>query len=357
MIRLRPERTDDVLGLTTAPEEQRGILERLGFELGEDSTVTVPTWRARDVTREIDLVEEIARFRLDEVPFTLPRRTAMFGRLTRDQRLRMLVEEVLVGCGLSEAYTPSLVAQDDHPGAFRVPVPLSAEYAVLRTSLLPSLLGAVRRNLDAGNENVALFEIARVYLPAGEHLPEERWRAAAAVQGGFFRAKGVVETLYRALKVEPRFEAGQEKLMHPGKTARLEAGSVGELHPALLEGEWGAFELDLGTLFASAPERTQYQDVVTYPAIRQDLAFAVAENVPAAALVDAARKAAGPDLREMRVFDVYRGEQVAEGRKSIAFRVAFQSSERTLSDEDAATLRARIAAALAEAFGAELRGG
>ena len=170
-------------------------------------------------------------------------------------------------------------------------------------------------------------------------------------------AKGVVETLYRALKVEPRFEAGQEKLMHPGKTARLEAGSVGELHPALLEGEWGAFELDLGTLFASAPERTQYQDVVTYPAIRQDLAFAVAESVPAAALVDAARKAAGPDLREMRVFDVYRGPQVGEGKKSIAFSVSFQSPERTLSDEDAAELRNRIVSALGEGLGAELRGG
>ena len=134
----------------------------------------------------------------------------------------------------------------------------------------------------------------------------------------------------------------------------MDAGVVGELHPTLLEGEWGAFELDLDALLPDVEERVRYEDVITYPAVKQDLAFAVDEDVPAGELVGAA-KAAVPELREMRVFDVYHGEQVGEGKKSVAFRIAFQSPERTLSDEDAAALRRRIEEVLAERFGAALR--
>jgi phenylalanyl-tRNA synthetase beta chain len=355
VIRLRPDRVDRLNGIVTPPEEQRGILERLGFEVKDDLTVTVPTWRSRDVTREVDLVEEIARFRLDEVPFTLPRRSVMFGRLTQEQRLRRNIEDVLVGCGLSEAYTPSLVAEDPDPDALRIPVPLSAEYAVLRTTLLPSLVESAVRNVAAGNDGIALFEIARVYLPGGEPLPDERWRVGGVLEGGFFRAKGVVETLHRALALSPRFEPAEAHLLHPGQTARVEAGFVGALRPGALEGEWGAFELDVGRLVAGVPERRLYEDVITYPAVRQDLAFVVDEQVSAEALADAAREAAGEALRELEVFDVWRGDPIPEGKKSIAFRVSFQSSERTLSDEDAAALRERIASALAERFGAQLR--
>ena len=134
-----------------------------------------------------------------------------------------------------------------------------------------------------------------------------------------------------------------------------QAGLVGEVHPRLLEGTWGAFELDLGELFASSHEPVTYEDVITYPAVRQDIAVAVPEDVAAGELVAAAREAAGPQLREIRVFDVYRGEQVGEGRKSVAFSVAFQSSEGTLSEEHATQLREKIVAAHSGRFGAELR--
>ena len=122
-----------------------------------------------------------------------------------------------------------------------------------------------------------------------------------------------------------------------------------------MAGEWGAFEIDLEALFAESPELSTYEDVITYPAVRQDLAFAVSEEVEAGELIDAAREAAGSELRELEVFDVYRGDQVGEGKKSIAFRVAFQSPERTLSDEDAAALREQIVGELGRRFGAELR--
>src|ERR1041385_2825786 len=353
VIRYRPERADEVIGIDTAPDDQHALLERLGFDRQGDDVVA-PTWRAHEVTRRIDVVEEIARFRLEEVPFTLPARRAMFGALTPLQRLQRRVEDVLAGLGLVETYTPSLREGDADANAWRLPEPISLELAVLRTRLLPSLVEAARANTDLGARGIQLFEVARVYLPGGD-LPAERKRVAAIVEGGWGRAKGRVEALYGALKVKPRFERASDDLFHPRKTASLQAGIVGELHPQVLEGVWGAFELDLEELLAAVPEEVKYQDVVSYPPVRIDLAFAVAGEVPAGELIEAAREAAGPELLEMEPFDVYRGEQVGEGRKSIAFAVSFQSPERTLTDEDAAALRERIVEALRERFGAELR--
>jgi phenylalanyl-tRNA synthetase beta chain len=353
VVPFRTTRANELIGLEIPADDQLETLRRLGIEGGENGPMTVPTWRARDLTREADLVEEVARFHLDEVPFTIARGGG--GLLTREQKLRRTVEDVLVGCGCSEAYTSSLVAEDPAPDAIRLPLPLSAEQAVLRTTLLNGLVEAARRNVDAGNEEIALFELARVYLPSGEPRPDEHWHVGCIVEGGFFAAKGVLETLFEALHVEPQVEAGEEVFLHPGKAARATAGWLGELHPSLLDGVWGAFELDLPALFELVPERIVYEDVITYPAVRQDLAFVVAEGVAAGELVRAAREAAGPELREMRVFDVYRGGQIPEGKKSIAYRVAFQSPERTLSDDDARALRERIVTALADRFDAELR--
>ncbi|MGH3079869.1 MAG: phenylalanine--tRNA ligase subunit beta [Gaiellaceae bacterium] len=350
-ITLRPERTSALLGLEVPEEEQRRILESLHFEVGADWSVKVPPWRARDVTREVDLIEEVGRMKLDEVPLTLPPRREMFGRLSPEQRRRRLVEDVLVGLGFSEAYTPSLVAEDPHPNALRIPQPQSLDQAVLRTTLLPSLVDVARRNLDVGNEGIALFEIAHVYLPDGR-LPDERLHVGGIAQGPFGRAKGAVEAIFAAGKVEATFERGEHRLLHPGKTATTPYGVVGELRPGILDDVWSAFELDLGTI--DWREDWTYEDVITYPPVKQDLAFAVAEDVLAGDLAKAAREAV-PELRELTPFDVYRGDQVGPGRKSIAFRVAFQSSERTLTDDEAAGLRQKIVDVLRERFGAELR--
>src|SRR5581483_8392507 len=264
LVRYRPARADAVIGLELPPQEQRSILERLGFAVGEDWQVTVPTWRARDVTREIDLVEEVARSVLDRVPHTLPLRRDVAGHLTKEQRLRRLVEDVLVGVGYAEAFTWSLVASDPHPEAIRLPEPLAAEQALLRTTLLHGLVEAARVNADAGNHPIALFEVARVYLPSGGRLPEERWHVAGIAEGGWAAARGAVEALHAALHLELRVRRASRPELHPGKAAETDAGWLGELHPALLEGEWGVFELDLATLFAPVPERIEYEDVITY---------------------------------------------------------------------------------------------
>jgi phenylalanyl-tRNA synthetase beta chain len=353
-IAYRPGYANDAVGLEIADDEQRERLQRLGFQVTDDWRVTVPTWRARDVRRDVDVVEEVARFRLEDVPATLPLRQAMFGRLTHAQRLRRLVADVLVGAGLFEAYTYSLQHGDPDPNALELPEPLSSQQRVLRTTLATGLLGAARHNLDAGNSDIALFEIAHVYLPPGP-VPEERWRVGAVVQGDFFRAKGLVEALFEALHVEPtwsRVALGPELVV----AAAVQSGWVGTYAPFHgLEGEWSAFELDLDELEALVPERVEYRDVITYPPLRQDLAFVVDETVPAGELMAAAREAAGDDLREVRFLSDYRGEQIPAGKKSVAFSVAFQSPERTLAEDDATRLRAAIVKALRERFGAELR--
>ena len=356
VVQLRPERTDRIVGLAVEPADQRSILERLGFDVGDDWSVTVPTWRARDVTREVDLVEEVARVVLDRVPYTMPLRRAVVGHLTQAQRLRRLVEDVLVGAGLSEAYTWSLVASDPDPAALRLPDPMTSEQAVLRTTLLAGLVDAARVNVDAGNSPIGLFELARVYLPSGEQLPEERWRVGGIAEGGFAAARGVVETLYRALQLELRLERAALPQLHPGKGAMTAAGWLGELHPTVLEGEWGVFELDLATLFEPIPERIEYVDVITFPAVRQDIAVVVGEDVEAGAIRDVVLEAGGEEVREAAIFDVYRGEQAGAGRKSVAIHLAFQSPERTMSDDDAAAIRERILAVLSARFDAELRG-
>ena len=355
VVRLRPDRANRLIGLDVAPDEQRSILEGFGFDVSGEWDVTVPTWRARDVTREADVIEEVARAVLDRVPHTMPLRRHVRGRLSKDQRLRRLVEDVLVGAGLSEAYTWSLAASDPDSSALRLPDPMTSDQAVLRTTLVPGLVEAARTALDASAIDIALFEIARVYLPSGEQLPDERWQVAGVVGGGYEVVKGVLEALYATLQLELRVARGRHPLLHPGKSSTTDAGWLGELHPTLLEGLWGAFELDLATLFAPVAERIVYEDVLTFPAVLQDIAVAVDEDVEVGALVDTAREVAGPLLREVRVFDVYRGEQVGNGRKSVALHLAFQSSERTLTDEEAAEARGRIVEALAERFDAELR--
>jgi phenylalanyl-tRNA synthetase beta chain len=354
-VTLRPERTTSLIGLDVDEEQQRSILARLGLEVDDAWSVTVPTWRARDVTREVDVIEEVARAVLDQVPNTMPLRRAVAGHLSAEQRFRRTLEDVLVGAGFSEAYTWSLTASDPNLAALRLSEPMSGDQAVLRTTLLHGLVEAAHVNVDAGNEAIRLFELARVYLPLGEQLPDERWHVGGITQGGYEAARAAVEAIYEAFHLPRDVRRASAAELHPGKAAVTDAGWLGELHPTLLEGSWGVFELDVQRLMVPLPERILYEDVITYPAARQDIAVAVPEDVEAGAILAAVHEVGGEELRDARIFDVFRGEQVGQGRKSVALHLAFQAPDRTLTDEEAAALRGRIVAALAERFGAELR--
>jgi phenylalanyl-tRNA synthetase beta chain len=395
-IHLRERRLGAITGIEIPANEVDGILDRLGFEprrAGDGWDVTVPTARWLDVTREIDVVEEVARIHgLDKVPSRLPF-GAHGGGLTRSQTFRRLLVDAACAAGVYEAVTPALIADgwDDRVGlapddprraVVRIRNPISAEHAVMRTLLLPSLLQAVARNEAGGRRDASLCELAHVYLPAeGELLPDEPWRLGAVLHGhlggegwrtsgpeaGFFVAKGVLEAVARAAGIALTFEpgAGRDAFLHPGRAARVLAGGVdagflGELHPRVaeryeLEGPVAVFEVDVATLEAALPTllvETPFADV---PPLRQDIAVVVADEHLAGELESAARSAGGALLRDVGVFDVYRGPALGEGRRSLAIRLTFQAEDRTLTDEEVRPIREKIVEQLAERFGATLR--
>jgi phenylalanyl-tRNA synthetase beta chain len=406
-IHLADARVSGLLGADVPRADSRRILEALGFgaaDAGDGLDVTVPYWRRADVTREADVIEEIARlWGLEKLPSTLPSRRGAIGRLTAGQRLSRRAEDTLAGAGLYEAVgwsfaSPDLVDRlrlphdDPRHAAVALRNPMSEDQSVLRTTLLGSLLDALRRNRARGAGDVRLFEHGEVYLArprAGEPtaaearsepLPEERTNLAAVLTGAvrpatwrdgdppradFFAAKAVLAALLDGLRVTWSVERSAEPFLHPGRSARVlvdgePAGWLGELHPGVAA-EWdletvAGFELEWALLERAATAVPRYADVTSFPAVRQDLAVVVGDDVPAAAVVEAVRKAGGALLGSVEVFDVYRGAQTGAGRTSLALRLEFRAPDRTLTDEEVAQRREKIVAALTERLGGELRG-
>jgi phenylalanyl-tRNA synthetase beta chain len=375
VVPLRRERLEHVIGLGYEQAQIDGALERLGYEAVEGAW-RVPSWRANDTTREVDLIEEVSRIGgIWKVPTVMPPHADAIGRLDPEVRLHRRVVEVLLGAGLSEAVTLAFTDEgladrlrlgpgDPDRDAVAVANPMGADQALLRTLLFPGLLGSARRNLDAGRERVALFEVGRVVLPApGEELPDQPVRVAGVIAGrdaGYEHVRGVTETLARAQRVELPVQAAPHPYLHPGRSAELGvSGVIGELHPMVartfgLEVDVSVFEIDLLELWNAGPTPL-YRDVITFPAVRQDIAVVVDATTSAAEVVDAVRAAGGELLTRAEVFDSYRGKQIGEGRQSIAIHLEFQAPDRTLTDADADAVRDRIVASLGERLGAQLR--
>ncbi len=408
-IRLRGERVEGLLGMRIEQADQVAYLKRLGFGVeanGGDLVVEVPPDRHYDVTREADLIEEVARVHgLDEhLPSTLPGSAGQAGGLSRDQRLRRRAEDAMRDLGFDEIVGWSFTDPGE-PGRLRIPAddpraagvvvsnPLSEDQSVMRTSLLGSLLNAARSNLARDVDRVALFESGRVYLPAsgstggplggefaGERpapfsephrlgglavgsLTPESWRGGAEA-ADFFAVKGVLEAVVARLGLALAFEPTAEPFLHPGRAAKIlvegdEVGWIGELNPLVCRG-WDleaatGFEVGLAALIgaASAGEET-FEDVTTFPAVLQDLAVVVPLEVSAARIREAVLAGGGELLRSAAVFDLYEGEQLGAGRKSLALRLEFRAGDRTLTDEEVATLRGSIATVLGE-IGGSLR--
>ncbi|MGN6378812.1 MAG: phenylalanine--tRNA ligase subunit beta [Gaiellales bacterium] len=374
VVPLRRERLEHVMGASYSEAEVERSLTRLGYE-GQDGAWLAPTWRAQDTTREIDLIEEVARvIGLERVPTQMPPHADAVGTLGDDERFRRHLVDVLRGAGLSESVTlgfwepdvaDRLRLEPGDPRRAAVPVrnPMTADQALLRTMVFPGLLHSVHRNLSAGAESVALFEVAQVSLASDGELPDQPRRVAGVLAGrgaGYLELKGVAEALYRSLHAELDVERAGEPFLHPGRAARCEAGFLGELHPLVaeafgIEATVAIFELDVAELAALRTGVTAYRDVTSFPPLRQDIAVAVAEDVAAAEVVAAAREAGGSELASVEVFDVYRGPQVGDGRKSLALHLVVQAADRTLTDAEGDAARARVVAALGERFGAKLR--
>ncbi len=411
-LRLPDARTERLLGAAVPRADAAGILTALGFGVADADDgldVTVPTWRRDDVTREADLIEEVARiWGLDRLPSTLPSRRGAVGRLAPEQRIRRRAEDALVGAGLSEAvgwsFTSPAVLAPARPATSDVVAlenPMSEDQSVMRTTLLGSLLDALRRNRSRGFEDVRLFEAGSVYLPrasAGElataptgnpwypandpDLPVERTRIAALLTGhdrppswgdpeppraDLFAAKGVLEALLARAARRLERRAGRrravpapEPLGH--RARRRDAGRLARRAAPVRRGRLGprrAWPASSSTSACSPRRRPASRATRTSPrsprSARTSRSWSPTTS-PRRACWRSSAGAGGALLRDARVFDVYRGAQVGEGRASLALRLEFRAPDRTLTDEEVAQRRAKIVAALREQLGGELRG-
>ena len=375
VVPLRREQLERLTGVAYTDAEVERSLTRLGYKASGGGW-RVPTWRAADTTREADLVEEVLRVTgIERVPARMPGGSPTGGRLGAEEPLRRRVSEILRGAGMSEAATLTLwdtgvpdrlrlAADDPARDLVLLENPMSAEWAAMRTLVFPGLLHSARRNLAMGVPGVGLFEIGHVFLPGGGELPDQPARVSGVLAGagaGFFEAKGIVETLAAGARVGlPGFRRSARGFLHPGRSAAAGSAIVGELHPLVgeafgLDGTVAVFEIALDDLRGPPPQEVLYRDVTSFPPLRQDIAVVVAEDVPAGRVVEVVRAAAGSELATAGVFDVYRGEQVGEGRKSLAVHLVFQAPDRTLTDAEADAARSRIVAALAAEVGGVLR--
>jgi phenylalanyl-tRNA synthetase beta chain len=409
-LNLRHERVGRLLGMEIDPDLCAEYLGRLDFEVsrdGDDLEATVPLHRHYDVTREVDLIEEVGRIHgyAKNLHSTLPATSGQAGRLTRGQRLRRRAEDAMRDLGFDAVVNLSLT-DPGLPGRLRIPDgdiraepirisnPLSAEHSAERTALIGSLLDAARYNRAHGAERIALFESGRAYLRdgssphdgvlAGKFVGErpapayEPWRIASVATGAlhpggwraepvaadFYSLKGALESLAAQLGAAIEVVPGEESFLHPGRSGRVlvdgeDAGWIGEIHPLVCR-EWdlenaAGFEVDLAPLVAASPYGGEtYEDVISYPAVHQDVAVVVDDGVPAAAVRSAVLDGGGELLRSAEVFDLYRGEQLGEGRKSLALRLTFRATDRTLTDEEVAERRREIETAV-EKIGGSLR--
>jgi phenylalanyl-tRNA synthetase beta chain len=401
-IRLRASRVNAVLGTDLDAQDVWSSLAPLGIDLDdatpEDASddvmiAVVPTFRP-DLEREIDLVEEVARrIGFDRIGRTLPDTHGQVGMLTARQQERRLVADTLVGLGLSEAITLSLVSPADleRAGApldrvVRATNPLRAEESVLRTAVLPGLLRAVAGNKAQGLADVAMFEMGRVFLTATDGrggdspLPDEPEHVALALAGTVRRrpveddrpvdvydAIDAVHAVLDALGVDDAaLEADALTGYRAGRAARVvvdgrDAGTVGEVAPEVLaalnlEAPVVAAELVLDTLLDAARRDRTFRAPSRFPASNVDLAFVLADTVSTAAVIATLREAVGDALEDVHLFDVFTSDAIGAGRRSLAFALRFRVADRTLTDADAATLRQRAIDAVVATHGAELRG-
>ncbi len=394
-IQLRHERLTRLLGVQLKAEEVEEIFRRLRFSVktvDHGYRVEVPT-RRLDITQEVDLIEEVGRlYGYDRIPATLPWGTQSTGGLSKEQRLQRTIRHLMLGLGFSETITYTLTSPEelrkvgrlgqDLP-LIRLSLPMSDERTVLRTSLLPHLIQTARYNVHRQQENIALFEMGHVFITQEKQLsklPEERLELAALITGNrepihwqgipskvdFFMVKGMLEFLFTRLGVEGITYHGTEiEGFHPGRTAEIRlddrlVGLLGQLHPEVSKAhdldETYVFQLELLPLFKAAGRKIHFSPLPRYPEVTRDLAIVVDADLPAAEIKETIYSEAGELLKTITVFDLFSGEQIEAGKKSIAFNLVFQHPERTLTDDEVNQLHNKIVSKLETTYGAKLRG-
>lgn len=374
VVKVDAAETNRRLGTEIKSEEIADIFRKLRFSFeqnGNDFTVTVPT-RRMDISIFEDMLEEIARvYGYDHLPFTLPR-SATRGELTETQRLKRLVKRFIEGAGLAETLTYSLTdddsidklispdVQEQEPKAIKLAMPMTEDHKYLRLSLLPEILRAVTYNKARSNENIGLFELGSVFISKEEVLsaqPHEQLRLAGALAGlweesrwqgevkkvDFYVAKGIVEGLFRYLGLTPEFSAGEVGNMHPGRTAIVKlsgrtVGFVGQVHPLYAKAhdlaETYVFDLNMEEIFKAYEELPSFAKIPKFPSVSRDIALVLDQNVEAGNVQKKIAETGAPLVKRVDIFDVYQGEHLPEGKKSIAYHLVYQDPEKTLTDEE-----------------------
>lgn len=382
-IDITADKINRTIGFDLSQNDIVTIFNQLGFdtEINDDViTVQVPS-RRKDITIKEDLIEEVARiYGYDDIPSTLPVfEKVTSGQLTDRKYKTRMVKEVLEGAGLDQAITYSLVSKEDAT-AFAMQqrqtidllMPMSEAHASLRQSLLPHLIEAASYNVARKNKDVKLFEIGNVFFANGEgELPDQVEYLSGILTGDyvvnqwqgkketvdFYLAKGVVDRVSEKLNLEFSYRRADIDGLHPGRTAEIllenkVIGFIGELHPTLAADNdlkrTYVFELNFDALMAVSVGYINYQPIPRFPGMSRDIALEVDQNIPAADLLSTIHAHGGNILKDTLVFDVYQGEHLEKGKKSIAIRLNYLDTEETLTDERVSKVQAEIEAALIE---------
>jgi phenylalanyl-tRNA synthetase beta chain len=386
------EKINSVIGTNLTVAEVEAIFERLQFAVTSEEetiTVTAPTRRG-DIKIEEDLIEEVARlYGYDNIPKTLPIGSATPGKLSEYQDKRRIVRQYLEGAGLYQAVTYSLTSEEkaaqfalEKRDFIRLAMPMSEDRSILRLSIMPQLLEVLKYNSARQNDSLAVYETGAVFLANGnEVLPEEQEHLAGAITGlwhshswqgekkavDFYVLKGILEGLFAKLGLTESVTYVQAKVdnMHPGRTAEIHLngeriGFVGQVHPTMQKEldlkDTYVFELSLKAILEEATAPLRYSGIPRFPSITRDIALVVDKETIAGVLQDIIQTAGGKLLKEVTVFDLYEGERMEEGKKSIAYSLKYMDPERTLTDEEVTKVHNKVLEALKEQAGAVLRG-
>ncbi|MEM8609110.1 MAG: phenylalanine--tRNA ligase subunit beta [Myxococcota bacterium] len=390
-IALRPARASRLLGSTVDATESERVLDAIGCRITDKSdaaiTVEAPSWRP-DLGREVDLIEEVARVRgYDQIPTAVPRVHPSESGTPEFLRFVAALRGAAVTSGLYEAVNYGFVSREElaharvSTEAIALANPLSEERSVMRTSLMPGLTGAATRAQRHGAVDVRLFELARTYHPNGSALPHEQTTLAIVLAGDaggwiggdrhydFYDGKGVVQAIVdRVLGQEPEIAVGPvPEFMHPKRSAAVSfagesIGFVGEIHPDVgdaleLAGRVVYAELDVAKLDAMGREvgPPQASGLPKFPAVARDIAMLVREEFTAAEIAEALSEGAAGLAETVQLFDLYRGDQIPDGHRSLAFRVTYRDPESTLTDKRVDKVHKQVAALVRDRFDATLR--